>query len=145
MPEIALVAVGAFFGGVGFALLAHAPVRSLLPCGIIAALTYLIDWGLVSLGCPEELALFAGALFGSVAGRAFARRLKMISTVFLMSAVVPMVPGLGLYRMMSLLGQGETAAGANQGVQAMIAVAMIALGLAFGEFFDTRLRRTAPH
>ena len=55
--------------------------------------------------------------------------MKIIGTVFLMSAVVPVVPGLGLYRMMEALGRGQISAGAGIGIRAMITVSMIALGL----------------
>ena len=60
----------------------------------------------------------------------------MIGTVFLMSAVVPVVPGLGLYRMMAFLGQNRIADGADMGIRAMITVAMIALGLGAGALID---------
>ena len=111
-------------------------IKARIPCGVIAALSYLLYWVLAFLGISEALAVFAGALFGSLAGQWFARRMKMIGTVFLMSAIVPVVPGLGLYRTMALLGQGATAAGARQGIDAMITIAMIALGLGAGSFID---------
>ena len=82
------------------------------------------------------MAIFAGSLFGALAGLLCARRMKIIGTVFLMSAIVPVVPGLGLYRMMAALGQGQLAAGAELGISAMITVAMIALGVGAGAFAD---------
>ena len=127
---------GAFFGSIGFAMLVHAPLRSLFPCGVIAALSYLLYWVLAFLGISDALAVFAGALFGSLSGQWFARRMKMIGTVFLMSSIVPVVPGLGLYRTMALLGQGATAAGAGQGIDAMITIAMISLGLGVGSYLN---------
>ena len=62
--------------------------------------------------------------------------MRIIGTVFLMSAIVPVVPGLGLYRMMAFLGQGRTAAGADMGIKAMITIVMIALGLGAGAYTD---------
>ena len=132
-------ALGAFIGSIGFLLLAHAPLRSLFPSGVIAAVSYLIYWLLASAGISDAVAVFLGSLAGSLGGQWVARRMKMIGTVFLMSAIVPVVPGLGLYRMMALLGQGATAAGADQGVQAMITIAMIALGLGVGSFIDRQI------
>ncbi len=63
----------------------------------------------------------------------------MIGTVFLMSAVVPVVPGLGLYRMMAFWGQNRISDGADMGIRAMITVAMIALGLGAGAMIDRLL------
>lgn len=130
---------GAFFGTVGFAMLVHTPKRSWLVSGLIASLSYMVYWLLAYWGAAEPMAIFAGALFGSLCGLLAARRMKMIGTVFLMSAVVPVVPGLGLYRMMAALGQGRLSYGAGIGIQAMITIAMIALGLGAGTFFDRLL------
>ena len=82
------------------------------------------------------MSIFIGSLFGSLAGLLCARKMKIIGTVYLMSAVVPVVPGLGLYRMMAALGRQQLAAGAMTGLQAMITIAMIALGLGAGAFVD---------
>ena len=134
--EILRAVLGAFFGTIGFAMLVHVPKRAWLSSGLIAALSYLVYWGLTRLSIPDPMAIFIGALFGSMAGQLFARKLKIISTVFLMSAIVPVVPGLGLYRMMSFLGRGKINVGAEIGIEAMITVVMIALGLAAGGYTD---------
>lgn len=134
--QIIRAVIGAFFGTVGFAMLVHAPKRSWFVSGLIASLSYLVYWFMTYLGLPDPMAIFIGSLFGSLVGLLSARLMKIIGTVFLMSAVVPVVPGLGLYRMMSALGQGQIAAGAKTGIQAMITVAMIALGLGAGAFAD---------
>ncbi len=133
-------AVGAFVGTIGFAMLVHVPKKAWLACGVIAALSYLVYWGLVQLGLPESMGVFTGSLFGSLAGQLCARKMKIIGTVFLMSAIVPVVPGLGLYRMMSYIGQGEMGTGADFGIQAMITIAMITLGLSMGSFIDRLIR-----
>lgn len=141
--------LGAFFGTVGFAMLVHVPRRAWLVSGLVASLSYLVYWGLTCLGISDSAAIFAGSLFGSLVGLLCARIMKIIGTVFLMSAVVPTVPGLGLYRMMAALGQGQIASGAELGIRAMITVAMIALGVGAGAFADrvlwSRSKKTAGH
>ena len=134
--QILRAAAGSFFGTVGFAMLVHVPKRAWFPSGVIAVLSYLVYWGLERLGVPDPMAIFCGSLFGSLAGLLCARRMKIIGTVFLMSAIVPVVPGLGLYRMMAFLGQGQIAEGANMGIRAMITIGMIALGLGAGALLD---------
>ena len=145
--QIIRAVFGAFFGTVGFAMLVHTPKRAWFVSGLIASLSYLIYWLMSFLNLPEPMAIFIGSLFGSLTGLLCARRMKIIGTVFLMSAVVPVVPGLGLYRMMAALGRGQLSVGARTGVQAMITVAMIALGLGAGAFIDRVLwsRRTRWH
>lgn len=128
--------LGSFFGAAGFAMLVHVPRRAWFVSGLVASLSYLVYWGLTLLGIADPMAIFAGSLFGALAGLFCARVMKIIGTVFLMSAVVPVVPGLGLYRMMAALGQGQIASGAELGIRAMITVAMIALGIGAGAFAD---------
>ena len=134
--QILRAVIGAFFGTVGFAMLVHIPKRAWFLSGLIASLSYLVYWFMTYLGLPDPMAIFIGSLFGSLCGLLSARRMKIIGTVFLMSAVIPVVPGLGLYRMMAALGRGQIADGASVGIQTMITVAMIALGLGAGAFTD---------
>ncbi len=141
LSEAVRALLGAFFGTLGFAWLARIPRKAWLPAGIIASLVYLLDWGLIQLGVSEFPAVFCGTLFGSLAGHICARRMRMINTVFLMSAIVPVVPGLGLYRTMAALGDGQTALGADLGIQAMMIIGMTALGLAMGSFLDRLFHR----
>ena len=136
LTEALRAIAGAFVGTVGFAMLVHVPKKSWLPSGLIASCAYLVYFLLTKAGLPDPMGIFIGSLFGSLAGQVCARKMKTIGTVFLMSAIVPVVPGLGLYRMMASLGQGETAAGVDLGIQAMITIAMIALGLSMGSFID---------
>ena len=146
--QILRAVLGAFFGTVGFAMLVHIPKRAWFVSGLIASLSYMVYWFMSYLNLPDPMAIFIGSLFGSLSGLLCARLMKLIGTVFLMSAVVPVVPGLGLYRMMAALGQGQIAAGARTGIQAMITVAMIALGLGAGAFADrliwSRSRKSPP-
>jgi len=114
----------------------HVPRRSWLVCGLIASFSYLVCWTLTVLHLPDPMAIFISALVGSLLSLLCARLMKIIGTVFLMSAIVPVVPGLGLYRMMEALGRGQISSGAHIGIQAMITVAMIALGLGAGSFID---------
>ena len=136
VEEILRYMLGSFAGTVGIAWLCRSPRKSWLPSGIIAMLVYMLYWLLPMTGLSIYSAVFCGSLFGSVAGHFCARRMKMINTVFLMSAIVPVVPGLGLYRMMASLGQGRMTQGVNEGLQAMIIIIMTALGLIMGGFLS---------
>ena len=133
--EILRAVFGAFFGTVGFAMLVHIPKKAWLASGLIASFSYLVYWSFLRLGLSDPTSIF----LGSLAGLLCARKMKIIGTVFLMSAVIPVVPGLGLYRMMAYLGQGRIMDGADTGIRAMITVAMIALGLGAGAMIDRML------
>ena len=63
-----------------------------------------------------------------------ARLLKMIATVFCTLGIFGFVPGLGMYRCMSLLAQGNTSLGLQTGIVAMSNIVMITFGLGVGSF-----------
>ena len=123
-----------FVGTLGFAILLHAPKRAWLPASLIGAMTYTLYWSLKQLSLDEAASMFLAALFGSLLAQFCARKMRMIATIFLLLSVVALVPGLGLYRCMALLTQGESDAGLQVGAAAMASIVMIALGLGVGSF-----------
>lgn len=126
--------ISSFVGTLGFAIFMHAPKRAWLPASAVGGVAYLLYWALQEAGVTESMAIFIGALLGSVLGQYLARRMKMIATIFVLLSMIPLVPGLGLYRCMHFLAQEMYGAGADAGVRAMVDVVMIALGLAVGNF-----------
>lgn len=136
--------VSSFVGTFGFAIFMHAPKRAWLPASAIGGVAYLLYWALLQTGMYEPMAIFIGALLGSVLGQYMARRMQMIASIFVLLSMIPLVPGLGLYRCMHFLAQEMYSAGADAGVRAMVDVVMIALGLAVGNFIFRMIVRAAP-
>ena len=126
--------ISSFIGTLGFAIFMHAPKRAWLPASAIGGVAYLVYWALQEFGVNEPMAIFIGALLGSILGQYLARRMKMIATIFVLLSMIPLVPGLGLYRCMHYLARAMYSAGANAGVRAMVDVVMIALGIAVGSY-----------
>ena len=136
--------VSSFVGTLGFAIFMHAPKRAWLPASAIGGVAFLLYWALLQTGMYEPMAIFIGALLGSVLGQYCARRMQMIASIFVLLSMIPLVPGLGLYRCMRFLAQEMYSAGADAGVRAMVDVVMIALGLAVGSFIFRMIARAAP-
>ena len=132
--------LSSFVGTLGFAIFMHAPKRAWFPASAIGGVAYLLYWALLQGGVYEPMAIFIAALLGSVLGQYCARRMRMIATIFVLLAMIPLVPGLGLYRCMHFLAQEMYGAGADAGVRAMVDIVMIALGLAVGNFMFRVLR-----
>lgn len=132
--ELLRAFLASFLGTLGFAGMIRVPKRAMLPASLIGAMSFVLYTLLVRLGMSEAFAVFAGALFGSVMGQWCARKMHMIATIFILLAIVPAVPGLGLYRFMEMLGSDRMAEGAAVGVNAMVSIAMIALGIGMGNF-----------
>ena len=135
--------VAAFLGTLGFSLLLHAPMRAWLPASAIGAAAYTLYWVLEQVGLGMPASIFIGALAGSMLAQGCARKMRMIATIFITLSIVAMVPGLGLYRCMALLAQGQNAAGVRTGVEAMTTIVMIALGIGVGSFLFRAVIGTA--
>ena len=141
MKGLVIAIVSSFVGSYGFGLLLHAPRKAVKVGAAIGALGYTLYWALPHFGAPDALAMFIGAFAAAAVGQWAARRMQMISTIFTTIAIIPLVPGLGLYRAMSAWGQGQTDLGSTVAVESMTLVLMIALGVALGSsLFGARRR-----
>lgn len=134
MLELLRTYATSFLGTLGFALLLHAPRKAWFPASLVGGVSYTLYILLLQLGCHQTVAMFGGALAGSLLAQICARRMRMIATIFITLSIVSLVPGLGLYRCMEYLGAGRNALGLQAGVSAMIDIMMIALGLGVGGF-----------
>ena len=139
-----IILASSFVGTLGFAIFMHAPKRAWLPASAIGGVAYFLYWLLMQFGIYEPTAIFIGALLGSVLGQYCARRMRMIASIFVLLAMIPLVPGVGLYRCMHYLAQEMYGAGADAGVRAMVDVVMIALGLAVGSYVCRLVFRVKP-
>ena len=132
--HLVLVFLGSAVGTWGFGLLVHAPRRAWLTSAALGGLSYGLYELLMLLGVSDPMSIFAAACLSSLLAQVCARRMRMIATIFITLSIVSLVPGLGLYRCMALIGQGQHGAGLQTGMSAMISFIMIALGLAVGSF-----------
>ena len=124
--------VSGFLGSAGFGALLHAPKKGILWGSLIGSLGYTVYWLIFHLTGAELPAMFVAALLAAAMGQLAARKLHMISTVFVTIAILPLVPGIGLFRSMSALGQGNMMQGANLAAHAMSLILMIVMGTGLG-------------
>ncbi len=121
------VVAGAALTAVGFAVSAYSPKRILVP---IAALGGVASGAFVLLvqadvGRPAA-AGFAAFAIGFL-GYPVARRFHVPPLVVVVSCIVPLLPGLSIYRSLSLLANDDL-----QGLVAMITAAAVAIALSSG-------------
>ncbi|WP_343907358.1 threonine/serine ThrE exporter family protein [Nocardioides aquiterrae] len=145
LKDVTVMAVGAAICAAAFAFASYAPRRTLLPIGLVAAVAMVISQtvrigGVGSTWSTALAAFFVGLVSYTVAGR-----LRVPPLVVVVSAVVPMLPGLSIYRGLSLLGEG--AGYTSEGLLAIITAASIAIalssGVILGEYVAQPLKREA--
>jgi len=143
LQSVSLTVAGSAVGAAAFAYASYAPSRIILPIALIAGVATAITVAL-----PDDLsrawkvalaAFFVGLVSYSVAGR-----LRVPPLVVVVSGVVPQLPGLSIYRGLTLLAE-ESGRDTSQGLLAMFTAASVALALAsgviLGEYVAQPLKR----
>ena len=128
MTELVQIITG-FFGSLGFGILFNVRGKRLLA----ASLAGLFSWSLyLLLGiwiADEALRYFIGAFVISVYCEIMARMLKSPTTTFLMTALVPLIPGGGLYYTMTNAISGDVIGFIERGLKTISLAVALALGV----------------
>ena len=131
MMSLLLRSLGAIGGTVGFCYMLDAPRKTIFPTSVIALSSYLI-YELMDVGLGQSMifSYFFATVVITVICEIVARRMRMPTTVFLLSAMVPLVPGYSIYHAMLCLVQNNGAMAAASGLGALQAVGAMAVGAA---------------
>ncbi|MDD4773178.1 MAG: threonine/serine exporter family protein, partial [Eubacteriales bacterium] len=84
-------------------------------------------------------AYFLGTLFVAAIGEIMARVMKIPSSVFVIPAIIPLVPGYGLYLSMLLLVQNDFYGFIKTGTQTLFAAGIMAFAIALTNFVARRI------
>lgn len=90
--------IGAFIGVVAVAVTFGVPRKFLLYSGLAGAVGWLVYLLLKNVGWSEVISMFCAAMMVSLMSHSLARMLKAPVTLFLISGILPLVPGVGMYR-----------------------------------------------
>lgn len=127
--SITVQVVCAFLGVVALAILFHVPKKYLLFSGLVGAggwLVYLLVTGETQ---NPMISAFLAAFFVALLSQIFARIFKAPVTVYLVSGILPLVPGVGMYRMVYYMLQGNNAQASYYFSYTLQIAGMIALAI----------------
>ena len=130
LKGVPVMALGAAICAAGFAFASYAPRRSFLPIGLIAAVAMAISQSISIGGFGRTWPTAFAAVFVGFISYGIAARLRIPPLVIVVSAVVPLLPGLSIYRGLSLLTEGG--AETSEGLLALITAASVAIALSSG-------------
>lgn len=142
MEEFIIQLVTAFLGSLGFALVFGLRQRHLA----YAALGGMIAWGiylaLFALRGSLFLANLGASVFAVAYSELLAHRRKCPATVFVIPAIIPLVPGSSLYYAMEYAVRGDLATAKSFGHRTLVCALAIAAGISFASAFrELRARR----
>ena len=140
-----IFAINAALGAIGFAILFNLPPRLLLAVGIGGALCVCIKNFLIfELSCSPQLGTWAGSMaIGIIAVKAI-HWLHTPMQVLIVPAVIPLVPGVLIYRFLfaminiKTLTVGQLLGAVQSGVDAALIILAIAIGTATPRIFARR-------
>lgn len=130
ISTIILAIVESFLATLAYAVLFNVPKQYYTTCGI----TGMAGWLLYLAMCQVTtvaLASFVGTLVVVLISRIFTVRKKCPITIFLVSGIIPLVPGAGIYYTAYYLVTGQMSLAAVKGLEAVKIAFAIVLGIIF--------------
>lgn len=141
-----LMALGSAVAAGAFAYASYSPRRVLAPVALVAAVAVSISQSIETPGIASSWSVAFAALFVGLVGYAVASRLRVPPLIVVVSAIVPLLPGISIYRGLALLAEGDRR-DTSLGLVAIITAASVALALAagviLGEYLAQPLAREA--
>ena len=106
---MAAQAVASFIAIVGFGILLEVPAKHVIHAGIAGAVCWLSYLLVQEMGYSLIAAAFWSSILVALLSHIFARAFKAPVTVFLVSGILPTVPGASIYRCVYYMIQGDAA------------------------------------
>ncbi|MEQ7846917.1 threonine/serine ThrE exporter family protein [Nocardioides kribbensis] len=146
IQSVGLMIVGSALAAAAFAFASYSPGRILAPIAGIAAVAMGISTSLAQPGLGRAWSVGTAAFFVGLVAFAVAGRMRVPPLVVVVSAIVPMLPGISIYRGLTLLAEGGRR-DSSEGLLAMVTAASVAIALAagviLGEYVAQPLKREA--
>jgi len=117
--------IACFVAALAFSALVHLPKKAYPITGLIATAGY----GVFLLLNQSTMGYFFATLLIGISCEICARLLKHTATMFITSAIIPLVPGVGLYRTMRYLVEGDASMAVSTGTETVLGICGIALAL----------------
>ena len=95
--------IGAFLAVVTIAVLNGVPVKYLVYSGTVGAAGWAVYLLMRFVQLPEAMAMFIATVIVAIVSHVYARVLKAPVTLFLVCGILPLVPGVAMYRVVYYL------------------------------------------
>jgi len=131
MINIVIQILAGAFGTLGLVAIIGAPKKYLFYCAAIGSLSWIVYYALFNYTdfISEPIATFAGTAVGILLSRFYAVREKCPVTIFLVSAIFPLVPGAGIFWTAFYLATNQLDLAGSKGFLAIKLALAIVLGI----------------
>ncbi|MEO6471597.1 MAG: threonine/serine exporter family protein [Aeromicrobium sp.] len=142
LSHIPIMTFGAALCASAFAFSAHAPRRVLIPIALVSGAATALYFLMTKHGVGQAWASAVAAIAIGIVSYTVAGWVRVPPLVILVSGIVPLLPGLSIYRALALMADGD-----SSGILALTTAAAIAIslssGVILGEYVAQPLKREA--
>ncbi|RBW71175.1 threonine/serine exporter family protein [Bacillus taeanensis] len=131
-----------FIASGAFGVIFNAPRKSLLKCGLVGMVGWVLYIVLVESEVDTVLATFAASFFIAVISQVFAKVYKTPIIIFSVAGIIPLVPGGLAYDAMRNFVENDYNAALQLAAKAFMISGAIAMGLVFSEVINQMIRRS---
>lgn len=124
--------LSAGIGTFAFAVVLNAPTKEYILCAFNGAIAWLSYFLMKELGAGVTMACIVSTFIITLISRLLSAIRKNPSTVFLVTAIFPLVPGAGIYYTVYYLIMEDFAAAGSKGMETFEIAGGIVLGIIFG-------------
>lgn len=126
---IVKMGISSFLASLGFGILFNIKGNKLILAGVAGAIGGVLYKASLYVGISEIYANFIGAIGLALCSEILARICKTPVTTFIVCALIPLVPGGGMYRMMLEAIQGNVDGALSIGLTTLQIAGVLALGV----------------
>ena len=135
IPEISYAvmmirSLAAGLGTIAFALMFRVRKRHFVDCGVLGTITWLAYMICIKIWNNEAIAVFVSGFAAVLASRVLAVLRRCPATVFLMTSLIPLLPGISLYRTIYYLLMGSAQISMHFGKLCFLTAFTIAVSIA---------------
>jgi uncharacterized membrane protein YjjP (DUF1212 family) len=141
LSEASMMTMGAAVAAAAFAFASYAPLRALVPVALVAGFGTMVYLAVLSLGLGDGWAASWAAVTIGVVSYTVAGSIRVPPLVVVVPAIVPLLPGLAIYRGLALLAEGRS--GMLHLAAAGVTAIALASGVILGQYLAQPLRREA--
>ncbi|WP_445661449.1 threonine/serine exporter family protein [Bacillus sp. FSL K6-3431] len=133
MPSLLVHALLSFIAAAGFGVIFNAPKKSLIQCGLVGMIGWLVYWLMSNARYDVSVAAFSGAFAVALIGHIMAKYYKTPIIIFIVAGIIPLVPGGSAYDAMRHVVSNDYTGSIPLAAKAFIISGAIAMGLVFAE------------
>lgn len=133
--------ITSFIASAAFGIIFSAPVKTLLKCGFVGMVGWMIYIGITHYTMDSILASVVASFTIAIISQYFAKVFKTPVIIFNVSGIIPLVPGGKAYNAMRRVVEGDFNAAIPLAAEVVLISGSIAIGLVLSEVINQIIRK----